>query len=74
MTEEDDLIPNPDPNAEANGKEQVGRRLLAALERLAKMAWVVEQKDMAQEQNSGNPIHSMERTQRNSKAFSSSAH
>jgi hypothetical protein len=35
MTEEDDPIPKPDPNAEANGKEQVGCRLLAALERLA---------------------------------------
>jgi hypothetical protein len=35
MTGEDDPIPNPDPNAEADGKEQVGRRLLAALERLA---------------------------------------
>jgi hypothetical protein len=35
MTKEDDPIPNPDPNAEANGEEQVGRRLLAAVERLA---------------------------------------
>jgi hypothetical protein len=35
MTGEDDPIPNPDPNAEADGEEQVGRRLIAALERLA---------------------------------------
>jgi hypothetical protein len=35
MSETDDPIPNPNANAEANGEEQVGRRLLAALERLA---------------------------------------
>jgi hypothetical protein len=31
----DDPIPNPNLNAEGNGKEQVGHRMLAALERLA---------------------------------------
>jgi hypothetical protein len=35
MTGEDDPIPNPDLNAEADGEEQLGRRLIAALERLA---------------------------------------
>jgi hypothetical protein len=35
MTEADDPIPNPDPNTEADGEEQVGCRLLVALERLA---------------------------------------
>jgi hypothetical protein len=35
MTGEDNPIPNPDLNAEADGEEQVGCRLIAALERLA---------------------------------------
>jgi hypothetical protein len=34
MSEADDLLPNPNLNAEANGEEQVGCRLLVALERL----------------------------------------
>jgi hypothetical protein len=35
ISEADDPLPNPNPNAEANSEEQVGRRMLAALERLA---------------------------------------
>jgi hypothetical protein len=35
LSGEDDPIPNPNPNGEADGEEQVGHRLIAALERLA---------------------------------------
>jgi hypothetical protein len=35
LSEAENPIPSPDPNAEANSEEQVGRQMLAALERLA---------------------------------------